>query len=114
MRYLALAFILLTGFGVVGCTSAQVQSADSAINKVVTVASNAITTLDTPANIAKAKAAIAAVVSTTGPLHQAALDAQKALNALDNNQATVADVQAALAVVQSFTAQQTAVVTTGN
>ena len=33
-----------------------------------TVAANAITTLDTPENIAKAETAIASVVSTTGPL----------------------------------------------
>lgn len=115
MRYLIFVVLLTAGFASMGCTEAQlkadVQKGESVVNKVVTQGVNAIAavrSIATPENIAKARAAIASVVSTTGPLHQAAVNAQKVLDDYQNGQATIDDVDNALAKAQSFTAGSTA------
>jgi hypothetical protein len=108
--------VLSLGFtgsmGVTGCTTQQVKQAEADLLKVLQAADNALTTLNTPENLANAEAALsalAAVAPQTGPVHQAIVSAQAALVALQNNKGTVSAVQLALDTVVSLLETQGAV-----
>jgi hypothetical protein len=100
MRKLLLALILTTGIGFVGCTSAQVTQVEQDVAKVLQVAVDTVDQLqNNPQAIAGAEAALstlAAVAPQTGPIHQAIVDAQAALNALQNNTGSLDNVKASL------------------
>lgn len=97
---LALAF---TGTTIVGCTSQQVQTAEADILKVLQGASGALDAVASdPTALPKAEAALsalAAVAPQTGPIHQAIVNAQAALVALQSNPGTIGNVQMALQTV---------------
>jgi len=86
-----------------GCTSAQVKETETDLVKILQTASNALSTLNNnPSAIADAElalSAVAAIAPQTGSVHQAIVDAQAALNALQRNQGTLVSVQTALQVV---------------
>jgi len=118
MKNLLSGLILIFGLGISGlsltaCNSTQTQTVKNDIAKVLEGAIAALNTLNNnPAAIADAEAALsalAAVVPQTGPVHQAIIDAQAALNALQRGQGTLAAVQDALQAVVNRLENQGAV-----
>lgn len=107
MKKLISAGVLALGLGIasvttVGCTSQQIQTTETTLLKVLQGAAGALDALAAnPTAIPDAEAALsalAAVAPQTGPVHQAIVNAQAALNALAKQQSNgnVAAVQTAL------------------
>lgn len=110
MRKLLIVCLLSFGLAIAGCTAAQVQTAEKDLTKVLQVALVALDNVaEHPETVAQAEAALsalAAIAPQTGPAHQAIVDAQAALNALQKGQAQVGQVQMALQTVISLLEQQ--------
>ena len=95
-----IASILVLGLG---CNSAEVKTVETDIAKVLQAADDALGVLASdPKAFAQAESdlsSLAAIAPQTGPIHQAIIDAQAALNAVQKNQGSVAAAQAALQTV---------------
>ena len=106
MKKSLLAGILAIGIGISGCTSTGTKPDPETLVKVLQAAEKALDTLaNDPAALATAEVALselAKVAPQTGPVHQAIIDAQAALVALQKNQGTLQAVDAALEVVVSM------------
>lgn len=94
----------------IGCTSAQVQTVETDIAKVLEAAIAALDKVNNnPAAISEAESALsslAAIAPQTGTIHQAIVDAQAALVALQRNQGTLVAVQVSLQTVVNLLENQ--------
>ena len=111
MKNLLITGLLVLGLGVasvgsIGCTTAQVREAEKDLIKALQIADAALVAVaNNPKALADAElalASLAVLAPQSGPIHQAIIDAQAALNALQRNQGTLGEVQAALGVVISL------------
>lgn len=95
--------LVFTSATIVGCTTQQVQTAETDLLKVLQGAVGALDAVASdPTAIPKAEAALsalAAIAPQTGPIHQAIVNAQAALVSLQNNPGTIGNVQMALQTV---------------
>lgn len=113
MKKFLLAGLLAISLGLSGCTSMTAKEAEDNLVKVLQSASQALDVLkDHPETIERAEAALSALAvlaPQTGPIHQAIVEAQAALNALQKNQGSIDKVQLALNKVIDLLEQHNAI-----
>lgn len=113
MRKFLFAGLLALSLGLAGCTSAQTQDVEKNLVKVLQAASDALDVLkDHPETIDRAEAALSAlavIAPQSGPIHQAIVEAQAALNALQKNAGSIEKVQLALNKVIDLLEQHNAI-----
>lgn len=106
MKKALIAGILALSMSFTGCTAAQKQEATEVLIQVLQNAEKALDVLaDNPKAIEQAQKALTALARITpdsGPIHEAIVQAQAALVALQKNQGNLRAVQAALELVVSL------------